>query len=286
MKVTHAQIRAFNAVAIDGNFKLAAENLGVSQPAITLHIRSLEDAYKVTLFKRRRDSAELTELGKKLLSISSPIKFIEQEIDELLANESALRSGRISLAAGSPALIMPLIQRYNALYPGVRINLELNNHEYILTKLKKNQVDIAVLDGPINDERLVSKHYLWQELVLIVNKNHRLAKYKFVSPDDVISEVLLMRSDPSYTQKITEDWFCHSRLPFESSLKFSNHNSILEAVSLNIGIGFALSHEIGDNQLIKKIQLRGPRARCNESLVCLKSQFRRSVVRAFFDLIT
>jgi len=285
MKASHAQIRAFNAVAIEGNFKLAAESLGVSQPAITLHIRSLEDAYKVTLFKRHRDMAYLTELGEKLFSLSNPIKFIEKEIDELLEDESGLKSGHISLAAGSPALIMPLIKRYNTLYPGVKINLELNNHEHVKAKLQKNHVDIAILDGPINDDRLVSKHYLRQELVLIVNKKHRLAKNKFVSPDDVVSEALIMRSDSSYTQKTTEDWFRSSRLQFESSLRFSNHNSILEAVSLNIGIGFAFSHEVDDNQLIKKIPLSGSLAQCSESLVCLKSQFRRGVVRAFFDLI-
>jgi DNA-binding transcriptional LysR family regulator len=211
---------------------------------------------------------------------------IETEIDDLLTNESALKSGRLTLAAGSPALILPLIKRYNALYPRVELNLRLDNYDAIQAALQKNQVDIAILDGPIKHERLLSKQYLQQELVLVVNRKHRLAKFKFVSPDDVISEVLLMRSDSSYTQKITEAWFRRARLQFESTLLFGNHNSILEAVSLDIGIGFAFSQEVGDNNIIKKIPLRGSSERCIESLVCQKSQYRRRVVRAFFDLVS
>lgn len=286
MKASYAQIRAFNAVAIEGSFKKAAAILGVSQPAVTLQIRSLEDAYTVVLFKRHRDNAELTVLGQELFAISNPIKLIETEIDDLLTNESALKSGRLTLAAGSPALILPLLKRYNALYPRVELNLRLDNYDAIQAALQKNQVDIAILDGPIKHERLLSKQYLQQELVLVVNRKHRLAKFKFVSPDDVISEVLLMRSDSSYTQKITEAWFRRARLQFESTLRFGNHNSILEAVSLDIGIGFAFSQEVGDNNIIKKIPLRGSSERCIESLVCQKSQYRRGVVRAFFDLVS
>jgi DNA-binding transcriptional LysR family regulator len=137
VKASYAQIRAFNAVAIEGSFKKAAAILGVSQPAVTLQIRSLEDAYTVVLFKRHRDNAELTVLGQELFAISNPIKLIETEIDDLLTNESALKSGRLTLAAGSPALILPLIKRYNALYPRVELNLRLDNYDAIQAALQK-----------------------------------------------------------------------------------------------------------------------------------------------------
>lgn len=285
MKLTHAQIRAFNAVARDGSFSKAAANLGVTQPAITLQVRSLEDLYSVVLFVRTRDRVTLTKLGMKLFQLTQPIHVLETEIDELLSKQSELIEGSLTLAAGSPQIVMPLIKRYNQEFPNVKINLQLGNFDEVQSNLLQNRVDVAILDGPITDERFYSRLFLRQELVLVVPVDHPLATRSSVRPDDLSDEAILVRGDGSYTQRTMEDWFKRARVNVSSKLLMDSRDSIIEAASCGMGVGFVFDREVGSDPRIARIRLSGRTTQCKESLVCLKSQFRRSTIKAFFEVI-
>ena len=118
-------VRVFLKVVEFGSFSKAAANLGVTQPAITLQVRSLEDLYSVVLFVRTRDCVTLTKLGMDLFQLTQPIHVMETEIEELLSKQSELIEGSLTLAAGSPQIVMPLIKRYNQEFPNVKISLQL-----------------------------------------------------------------------------------------------------------------------------------------------------------------
>lgn len=285
MKLTHAQIRAFNAVARDGSFSKAATNLGVTQPAITLQVRSLEDLYSVVLFVRTRDCVTLTKLGMDLFQLTQPIHVMETEIEELLSKQSELIEGSLTLAAGSPQIVMPLIKRYNQEFPNVKISLQLGNFDEVQSNLLQNRIDVAILDGPITNDRFYARLYIRQELVLVVPVDHPLASRSSVRPDDLINEAILVRGDGSYTQKTMEDWFDRARVNISSKLLMNSRDSIIEAASCGMGIGFVFDREVGSDPRIVKIRLSGRTTQCKESLVCLKSQFRRNTIKAFFDMI-
>lgn len=285
MKLTYAQIRAFNAVARDRSFSKAAASLGVTQPAITLQVRSLEDLYSVVLFVRTRESATLTKLGMDLFQITQSIHIMETEVDELLSRQSDLIDGSLTLAAGSPQLVMPLIKDYNRKYPNVKLSLQLGNFDDVQSMILQNRVDVAILDGPISNERFYARLYLQQELVLVVSVDHPLASRDNVRPDDLMGETILTRRDGSYTQKTMDDWFSKARVAVASTLQMSSRDAIIEAASSGLGVGFVFDKEVGNDPRIAKIRLSGRTTRCNESLVCLKSQFRRNTIKALFDLI-
>lgn len=285
MKLTYAQIRAFNAVARDGGFSKAAARLGVTQPAITLQVRSLEDLYSVVLFVRTRESATLTKLGMDLFQITQSIHIMETEVDELLSRQSELIEGSLTLAAGSPQLVMPLIKQYNQKYPSVKLSLQLGNFDEVQSKLLQNRVDVAILDGPIANDRFYARLYLRQELVLVVPIDHPFTHRDSVRPDDLKRETILIRGDGSYTQKTMDDWFRKARIDVSPTLQMSSRDSIIEAASCGIGVGFVFDKEVGSDPRIVKIRLSGRTTRCNESLVCLKSQFRRNTIKALFDLL-
>jgi aminoethylphosphonate catabolism LysR family transcriptional regulator len=285
MKFTYAQIRAFNAVARDGSFSKAAANLGVTQPAITLQVRALEDLYSVVLFVRTRESAKLTKLGLDLFQVTQSLQIMETDVDDLLSRQSELTQGSLSVAAGSPQLLMPLIKRYNQKYPNVKISMQLGNFDEVETALLQNRVDVAILDGPITNDRFHEKLYLQQELMLVVPADHRLAQFDSVRPDDLSGETILVRGDGSYTQKTMDSWFRRARAETASTLQMSNRDAIIEAASCGIGVGFVFDKEVGRDPRIVKIRLSGRTTRCDESLVCLKSQFRRRTIKALFELL-
>ncbi len=285
MKLTYAQIRAFNAVARDGSFQKAASNLGVTQPAITLQVRSLEDLYAVVLFMRTKDGATLTKLGLDVFQITQSIHILETEVDDLLSRQSEVLDGSIRLAAGSPQLIMPLIKQYRDMYPNVNLSLELGNYEEVSAALLQNRVDVALLDGPIGNDRFFSRLYLQQELVVVVPKTHAFAKRQNLRPDDMINQTILIRGDGSYTQKTMEEWFNRARITPTSMIQFSSRDAIIEAAASGMGVGFVFDKEVGSDPRIQKIALSGRTTRCDESLVCMKSQYRRNTIKALYNLI-
>lgn len=285
MKLTYAQIRAFNAVARDGSFQKAAENLGVTQPAITLQVRSLEDLYSVVLFMRTREGATLTKLGLDLFQITQSIHILETEVDELLSRQSEVLAGAIRLASGSPQLIMPLIKKYKDMYPNVKLSLVLGNYDEVSKALLQNRVDVALLDGPIRNDRFFSRLYLQQELVLVVSKTHPFANKQNLRPDDMFNQTILIRGDGSYTQKTMDEWFGRARITPISTLQLSSRDAIIEAAASGLGVGFVFDKEVGSDPRIQKIALSGRTTRCDESLVCMKSQYRRNTIKALYNLI-
>lgn len=91
MSVSHAQLKAFHAVAVHGSFTLAGERLFLTQPAISDQVRKLEERFGVLLFHRNKRSVRLTDLGERLLSITQRLFVVAAEAEELLQDSRPCR---------------------------------------------------------------------------------------------------------------------------------------------------------------------------------------------------
>ena len=103
------QLRAFDAVAREGSFTRAAARLFISQPAVTGHIKALEEHYQIPLLRRTARRVELTEEGARLAAITRAIFGLVDEAQALLEANRQLLSGRLEVAADGPHLVMPMI---------------------------------------------------------------------------------------------------------------------------------------------------------------------------------
>ncbi|MFO6042095.1 LysR family transcriptional regulator, partial [Pseudomonas aeruginosa] len=112
MSVSHAQLKAFHAVAVYGSFTRAAERLFLTQPAVSDQVRKLEERYGVLLFHRNKRSVRLSELGERLLAVTQRLFAIEAEAEELLSASSALQTGTLTLAVDAPVHVLPQIARF------------------------------------------------------------------------------------------------------------------------------------------------------------------------------
>src|SRR5262245_48364244 len=110
--MNHAQLRAFHAVALTGSFTAAARRLRVSQPAVTMQVKALEDAYGVELFRRRGRTIERTELANELWDLTTRIFGTEEAAEELLGAARALRKGRLRIGADAPYHVMELLAAF------------------------------------------------------------------------------------------------------------------------------------------------------------------------------
>ena len=139
------QLRAFDAVAREGSFTRAAARLFISQPAVTGHIKALEDHYQITLLRRTARRVELTQEGTRLAAITRAIFGLVDEAQVMLEANRQLLTGRLEVAADGPHLVMPMLAKLRAHYPGVTVNLRLGNAQETLAALLAEHVDVAVL---------------------------------------------------------------------------------------------------------------------------------------------
>lgn len=172
MSVSQAQLKAFHAVAVHGNFTRAAEQLFLSQPAVSDQVRKLEERFGVLLFNRNKRSVQLTELGERLLAITLRLFAAENEAEELLTSSRALQSGSLTLAVDAPMHLLPYIARFCERYPGIRVRLVTGNSDESLRRLFDYQADFAVLGRPVDDDRLIAHVLSIGPLVAFVAEGH------------------------------------------------------------------------------------------------------------------
>ena len=176
MSVSHAQLKAFHAVAVHGNFTKAAERLFLTQPAISDQVRKLEERFGVILFHRNKRSVRLTDLGERLLAITQRLFVVEAEAKELLQDSQALQTGSLVLAVDAPVHVLPQIARFCELYPGINVKIETGNTDESLLRLFNYQADLALLGREVDDERLLSLTLRNDPMVAFVSRNHPWAE--------------------------------------------------------------------------------------------------------------
>src|SRR5688500_16045110 len=143
--MSYAQFKAFHAVAASGGFSKAAARLNLSQPAVSDHVRKLEENYGVELFSRTRRKVELTDLGRQLYAVTERQFEAEAQALELLNRAQGLEQGLISIGADAAVHALPLVKRFNQRYPGVKLKLITGNSARLTDALERLEIDFAVV---------------------------------------------------------------------------------------------------------------------------------------------
>lgn len=262
-----AQLRAFHAVAKHGTFSAAAHALGVSQPAVTQHVRALEEAIGSRLFHRRGTGVELTADGNDLLpQVHQIIKGIE-DVSARLENGKHLRLGHLAIGLCGPHVAMPLIRRFRATHPGIRIDTRMHNSSHLLELVSQLRVDLAVvtLTAPVND--LVCHRLADQEVILMAPTDHEWAGRQAVDIAELEGQPFVLREQGSMTQRIFDMALAAAGVGIRAELELSSREAVKEAVAVGIGLGVVLDKELGHDSRLVGIRLSGANLMAAEYLV-------------------
>ena len=203
--MNHAQIRAFHAVATEGSFTKAARLLGVSQPAVTIQVRALEETYGVNLLHRSGQRVTLTDLGDGLLEYTRQIFDLEHEADELLTAARELRGGHLKAGADGPYFVMGLLASFISRYPGVRVTVAMGNSQSVLRDLVEYRTDVAVVARIDDDRRFHAKPYSRQRVVIFVPRGHDWAGRRSIKLAELEGQPMVLREPGSSTRRIFEE---------------------------------------------------------------------------------
>jgi LysR family transcriptional regulator, low CO2-responsive transcriptional regulator len=280
----YVQLRAFHHVAISGGFSRAAERLGLTQPAISDQVRSLEKSYDVLLFDRQRRQVRLTQAGEQLLEITLRLFDTEQQALELLSESRALRSGHLRIVADAAHHLLGVLAAFRERHPGVRVTIRAGNTESVVASLHGYEADIGIL-GEIPEGREFEVVKLNSTpIIAFAAKHHPVAARRSISFDDLLGFPLVLREEGSKTRKKLEEGAALAGVTLPPSVEAEGREAVREIVASGAGIGFVSRAEFGDDPRLVPIAIEGPVMLMDEAMICLKERAGGKLVRAFFEI--
>jgi DNA-binding transcriptional LysR family regulator len=223
LNISFNSFLVFHEVAKFKSFSRAAENLFVSQPAVSKHIRQLEQKLGMGLIRRGRGGFDLTEAGEMLFKQTHKICNNLQEIESVLDNLKKDHHGLLKIGTTesySKCLMPKLLSGFQTSHPSIKITLEVGNSEEIEKGLLDYKNDIGLIGLAKASSKFESVPFLKEELVLIVSPDHPLGKRKAVSLKEIEGYPFIIRAKGSTTRRILfhayEEFDIHPSLLIEA----------------------------------------------------------------------
>jgi DNA-binding transcriptional LysR family regulator len=209
------RLKVFFTVARTLNFNRAAEQLNISQPAVTRHIKELEDHYQTTFFDRSRKRITLTGAGEVLLQHAHLIFEQYQKLDfelNLLQNKV---DGLLHIGASTTIaqyVIPAYLARFHQRFPDVKIELTNANSLEIEELLAEKKIDLGLVEGAVHSQTLKYTPFLKDEIVLVSRTKNSLLKKRTITLAELKKLPLLTRESGSGTSEIIEEQLQHAGL--------------------------------------------------------------------------
>ncbi|PKO73443.1 MAG: LysR family transcriptional regulator [Betaproteobacteria bacterium HGW-Betaproteobacteria-17] len=238
-RLTLRQFRVFEAVARHLSFSRAAEELHLSQPAVSMQVRGIETILGMRLTEQLGKKIFLTEAGREVLHAS---RTITARLDDMQANLAQLRSidtGCLSLAATSTVNVVAtdILARFRGRHPGVTVHLDVSNRAAVLDQLVGNRIDLAIMGQVPDGLGLEAIRFMDNPLVVIAPPDHPLVGKKNISVASLAAESFLVREAGSGTRGAMERFFAARELEIRSSMEMSSNEAIKQAVQAGLGLG-------------------------------------------------
>lgn len=284
-------LQTFCRVARRLNFSRAAEELSLSQSAVSRHIEALECEMGMELFARAGRGVALTEAGQRLLIYAERILRLTEEARRSVEELSNLESGRLTIGASTTPgnyVLGPVVAAYQERYPGIELRLDIRDSQSVLRLVEEGSSDVAVCAGVPDSPSLTVEPCLEDELMLVAAPHHPLAGKPEVTLRDLKDTCFFIRESGSHTRQLMErvvrekDFFPRFRRELGST------EAIKRTVAAGAGVAylsrFAVSVDIRAG-LLKP--LAGPDSRIPRQffLVYPKGERRPPAVLAFAALL-
>ncbi len=234
----------FRAVAEQHSFRRAAEELYLTQPAVSLQIKALEEDIGVQLFDRTGSRILLTEAGKVLLAYSRQANALFARAEHEIAALSGDHAGHLALGASTTIAqyVLPrLLAEFSRNHPRVQPTLISGNTEHIVEALREQKIVLGLIEGPARSRDVRTEPFLQDELVLMVPAAHEWAERKSIACAEIATAPLLMRERGSGTRRVVEIALSRQGVKLSSlriAMELDSSEAIKSAVEAGLGIGF------------------------------------------------
>lgn len=253
------QLRAFVAIAEAGTFTAAAQRVHVTQAAISMQIRQLENDLGVKLFVRAPRRVVLTEAGEQLLQRARHIlRDHDAAVDEV-AELAGTQRGRLrigSASAGVTTDVLPkLFKEVRKQHADAHLSLVSGTSDALVNQLLNGELDLAFVSLPVEARGIHTERLSQDQLVAIASPRHTLAKQKTVSAYTLAGEKLILGERGGNTRRLIDQFFAQAGVMLHVSMELSRQAAIRRMVEENMGVGIvplqSVSEAVAKGRLVR-----------------------------------
>lgn len=253
-------LQAFVSVAEKHSFSRAADELHITQPAVSKRIAALEDQLNQRLFDRIGRSITLTQAGQALLPRARKLLVDLEDTRRTLQNLSGAVQGRLVLATSHHIglhRLPPLLRQFTQSYPQVRLDIRFQDSEEAYAGVISGELELAIVTlAPVPDPSLVVVPVWMDELCFVVGRDHPLSRLSLLELSDLTHHDAILPGALTFTRRIVEDVFAEQQLDLNVSLSTNYLETIKMMIS--IGLGWSLLPRTLLDESLHEIRLRHP----------------------------
>lgn len=259
----------FRTVAEQLSFRKAAEELYLTQPAVSLQIKALEEDLGTQLFDRGGSHVKLTAAGRVLLEHAEQVHTLLVHAEHEIAALSGDQAGTLALGASTTNMqyVLPrLLAEFCREYPRVRPTLISGNTERIVEALEQQKIALGLIEGPARNRDVKTEPFLKDELMLIVPAGHEWAERRVIDSSELLSAPLLMRERGSGSRHVVElalERHGLKRGALQIAMELDSTEAIKSSVESGLGVGFvsrwAIAKDVRLGNSFRTVEVDGVR---------------------------
>jgi DNA-binding transcriptional LysR family regulator len=286
------QLRVFYQAAKKLNFTAAANELFITQPAVTFQVKSFEEYCDLKLFRKKGRRVYLTDEGNALFKYAEKVFQYEKEIENVIDEMRELKRGllRLGTTKAYARYFMPLmITSFHKKFPNIKIQLNEGSSADMIYSLVDFKIEVAVIAKAIDHSEVNFFPFSREEMALIVAPDHHLAKKTGVSFKELAKELFIMKENGSGTRKLVEELFARAKSTPNILMETSNTEFIKQLVHRGEGVSFLVREAVAaelKNKNLAEVPIKGHKILLDVSIAYLKGQVLSPPARAFVDTLT
>ena len=246
MNVSLRQLRIFENVARLLSYTRAAEELHLTQPAVSMQVRQLEEEIGLPLFEKLGRQIGLTEAGREIYDYSRSIDRALQEMEDVVESLKGVSRGHLSIAVASTVNYFAprLLAAFHQCFPGIGLSLDVTNRERLVQQLQANSVDLVLMGQPPKRVDVESEAFMENPLVVVAPPGHPLAEAGRVDTGRLANEVFVMREPGSGTRQAMERFFAEHGIAIRHGMQMTRNEAIKQAVRAGLGLSVVSLHTL------------------------------------------
>jgi DNA-binding transcriptional LysR family regulator len=242
MDVSLTHLRTLQAVVSHGSFSRAAERLHLSQPAVSLHIRQLEERAGHRLLERMGKRAFATRAGEILLEHAGRALGELEAAHQALGRLRGVVAGRLRVGTGATAstyLLPPLLRRLHARHPALELVVVTGNSAEIAAAVAANQLDLGIVTLPVSSRQLSVSPLCVDRLVAIAPRAREWRRRRSITAAELAGHPLILYERGGTIRRIIDGWFHRSRVVPRVAMELGNGEAIKKLVEAGLGLSIA-----------------------------------------------
>ncbi len=249
------RLQVFYTVAKRLSFTKAAEELCITQPAVTKHIQEIELHFKIKFFERNGTKIKLTPAGEIFLQYAEDVFSVYRKMEFEMNTLAERNSGKLKIGASTTVaqyVLPPILAAFHKRFKEIKVSLTISNTEQIEQYLENKQIDLGIIEGQSKKSSIKYTEFIKDEIVLVSGIEHPLAKKQYIYPKDLKKIPLLLREPGSGTLEV----IAHALKPHEiklSQLKNEMQLGSTESMKLYLVHSTALAF-LSIHSVLKELQ--------------------------------